>query len=300
MINVSVVIPVYNAAPTVARAIESVLAQTHPAWEIIVVDDGSTDGSADRVMRVAGAAVQLIRQDNGGAARARNVGIARATGDVIALLDADDWWDREKLAQQVTVFERHLDLVATSSNWQWDPAARMAQAGGFSLPALERGRALRGSGESLLRYAFSMNASTTAVRRAVLQRHRFDDRLTTAEDRDVWIRLVAEGPVLFDPAVLATVAHRPDSLSHQDTDRDCACMIEVLDRYTTLVGPRAIRPWKASTYAKWAGRLLSEGRATDAWPYALERWKREWWKPKAWWLLAKCRWRAMGGGHAPP
>ena len=86
-----------------------------------------------------------------------------------------------------------------------------------------------------------MTASTIAVRRNILQRHPFDRRLATAEDRDVWIRLVADGPVWFDEAVLATVANRADSASHLDTDRDCGGMIEVLDRYAPVAGPRAIR-----------------------------------------------------------
>ena len=297
--RVSVVIPVYNAALTVARALESVLQQTHPASEIIIVDDGSTDGSADVVLQVAGLAAQLIRQENGGAARARNAGIACVTGDVVALLDADDWWDHEKLARQVAVLERHPEVVATASNWQFENVGFRAQrAEGLSLATVECECVLRPRGEAVLRVAFSMTASTIAARREVLQRHRFDPALATAEDRDVWVRLVAEGPVWFDEAVLTTVGYRADSLSRIDTDQDCECMIEVLDRYAHLAGPRAIRRWKAITYAKWAGRLLADGRPVDASVRARERWRREWWKPQAWWMLAKCRWRSRGAGHA--
>lgn len=297
VIRVSVVIPVHNAAATLARALESVLAQTHPACEIIVVDDGSTDGSADVAMRTAGSAARVVRQEHGGVASARNAGIAVATGEMVALLDADDWWDHDKLARQVAVLEDHPEVVATASSWQWDPTSRVHQTGGLALATGECGCVLRARGEAVLRFAFAMTASTIAVRREVLQRHRFDHDLVTAEDRDVWVRLVADGPVWFDQAVLTTVAYRADSLSRADTDRDCGCMVEVLDRYAHLAGRRAIRRWQAATYARWAGRLLAEGRPVDASVRARERWRREWWKLQAWWVLAKCRWRARGTGH---
>lgn len=99
----SVIIPAYNAAATLARAIESVRAQSWPAHEIIVVDDGSHDASAD-VARGFGAAVHLIRQPNGGVSRARNAGAAAADGDWLAFLDADDWYAPDRL-------KRHADWI---------------------------------------------------------------------------------------------------------------------------------------------------------------------------------------------
>ncbi|MBS0330449.1 MAG: glycosyltransferase family 2 protein, partial [Proteobacteria bacterium] len=87
----SVIIPAFNAAGTLARAIESVRAQSWPVHEIIVVDDGSTDATAD-VARRFGEAVRLIRQPNSGVSVARNAGAAAATGDWLAFLDADDWY----------------------------------------------------------------------------------------------------------------------------------------------------------------------------------------------------------------
>ncbi len=97
---ISVVIPAYNAAGCVGRAIRSALAQTVPAAEIVVVDDGSTDDTG-AVVESFGAAVRLIRRENGGPAAARNTGVKAATGDWLALLDADDTWRTDKLAQQL-------------------------------------------------------------------------------------------------------------------------------------------------------------------------------------------------------
>ena len=112
--RVSVIIPAYRAATTIRRAIESVLQQTQTAAEIIVVDDGSPDELASVVERSYGTQVTLLRKANGGAASARNAGIDRSTGDYVAFLDADDYWEADKLALQLAVFDRYraLGLVA--------------------------------------------------------------------------------------------------------------------------------------------------------------------------------------------
>ena len=98
---VSVVIPVYNAARFLADAIRSVQAQRHPRIEIIVVDDGSTDGSGEVARSFAG--VRCLRQANGGIAAARNAGVHEARGNLLAFLDADDLWTPGKLALQLDV-----------------------------------------------------------------------------------------------------------------------------------------------------------------------------------------------------
>ena len=99
----SVVIPVYNGANTIARAIESVIAQSYPAHEIIVVDDGSTDATVKKITKF-GDIVTYIRQENAGVCAARNTGIANATGDFIAFLDADDIWYPKKTEKQLEKF----------------------------------------------------------------------------------------------------------------------------------------------------------------------------------------------------
>jgi glycosyltransferase involved in cell wall biosynthesis len=104
----SVVMPVYDGVRYVGEALDSVRAQTRPADEVIVVDDGSRDGSADVVARHVG--VRCIRQANAGCAAARNRGVAEAGGDVIAFIDQDDLWHPEHLARMLEVLERDADV----------------------------------------------------------------------------------------------------------------------------------------------------------------------------------------------
>lgn len=109
---VSVIIPVFNGEAFVAEAIESVLGQTLPPSQVIVIDDGSTDHSAT-VARRYEKYIQLEQQPNAGSVAARNRGVALAHGDFLAFLDQDDYWATEKLALQIDTFQRlpHLDAV---------------------------------------------------------------------------------------------------------------------------------------------------------------------------------------------
>jgi len=116
MSAVSIVICVYNGARFLAETMESVRAQTHEDWDLIAVDDGSTDGSADIVRRFADARISLIRQENRGAAAALATGIAAARGEFVALLDQDDLWHPDKLACHIARM-RAAPSVALTFSW---------------------------------------------------------------------------------------------------------------------------------------------------------------------------------------
>ncbi|MGQ0543113.1 MAG: glycosyltransferase family 2 protein [Blastocatellia bacterium] len=107
--TVSIVIPTYNYARFIAEAIDSVLAQTYPISEIIVVDDGSTDGTED-VVRRFGERVRYIKQKNAGVCAARNNGVEKSSGELIAFLDADDTWLPEKIEKQVEKFTGNKEI----------------------------------------------------------------------------------------------------------------------------------------------------------------------------------------------
>ena len=108
--TVAVVIPVYNGERFIRRALDSILRQTHPAAEIVVVDDGSTDNTREIVAEY-GSAVTLLQQQKAGPAKARNAGVRVTTAEFIAFLDADDWWEPAKLEKQLQAFAAHPDAV---------------------------------------------------------------------------------------------------------------------------------------------------------------------------------------------
>jgi glycosyltransferase involved in cell wall biosynthesis len=115
--SVSCVIPVFNGERFLAEAIESVLAQSRPVMEIIVVDDGSTDGTQQAASRFE-KRVTYLRQDNAGPASARNRGIERATGEFVAFLDSDDLWLPEKTAIQLARFDARPELSICTAHMQ--------------------------------------------------------------------------------------------------------------------------------------------------------------------------------------
>ena len=109
MILFSVIIPLYNKAPYVRKAIKSVIEQTYKEWELVVVDDGSTDGSGKIVCEFTDSRISLVKQDNAGVSTARNRGVAESTAPYICFLDADDWWEPTFLKEMAGLIERHPD-----------------------------------------------------------------------------------------------------------------------------------------------------------------------------------------------
>ena len=134
---VSVVIPVYNAARFLADAIRSVQAQQHPRIEIIVVDDGLTDGSGEVARSFAG--VRCFRQANCGIAAARNAGVREARGNLLAFLDADDLWTPDKLSRQVNVLHKTPEASFVSGLVEQFFDAAFAPPAGTQVPATSTG-----------------------------------------------------------------------------------------------------------------------------------------------------------------
>ena len=110
--KISIIIPTFNCGDFIYRTIESVFAQTYKNYEIIIVDDGSTDSTKDKIDLISkkGIPINYIYQANAGPAAARNTGIRNAAGEYITFLDADDFWIPEKLELQVDVLERESDI----------------------------------------------------------------------------------------------------------------------------------------------------------------------------------------------
>ena len=251
--KVSVVIPAYKAARTICRAVDSVLNQTQPAHEIIVVDDGSPDDLADVVERTYGDRVILIRQPNGKTAKARNTGIERATGDFIAFLDADDYWEPNKLAVQLAVCEKHPDVGIVAGGFYEEEPGNMRKP---YLPAetLQDSvdRVLRPAGARAFRLATIVWTGTVIIRREALGSERFVSGLEPAEDRDLWVRVIRSNALYLLAEPLATAVLESGSISRSNIDRDCSSMLRVVERNGDLLGHLASRLWRSHTLYRWA------------------------------------------------
>jgi glycosyltransferase involved in cell wall biosynthesis len=179
---VSVVIPTYNRARHVVEAIESVLGQTLAPAEIIVVDDGSTDDTAERLAPYAGR-IRYLRQENRGVSAARNTGIREASGEWVALLDSDDLWHPQKLEVQMDAIQARSDLALAGSPRGREPRGPLPTPSVHDL----------GVRDFLL--SVRMGPSGVLIRRSSLEVvGYFDESLKCVEDRDMWLRLAARFP----------------------------------------------------------------------------------------------------------
>ncbi len=207
---VSIVIATYNCAPYLAEAIESVLAQTFSDYEIIIVDDGSTDDTA-AVLASFGDRIQVHAQRNQGVAAARNVGVAFAKGSLIAFLDADDIFFPQKLEKQVALFKQSSSLAMVISGWQIVTCSGevMSQAQPWKdRPRLDL--------ETAVLYK-PARPSATMMRRAWFTRlNGFDSTLSSAEDLDFLLRAIASGAeAAWLPEVLVSYRQHTNSLMTQ-------------------------------------------------------------------------------------
>jgi glycosyltransferase involved in cell wall biosynthesis len=254
--RVSAVIPAYNAARCVGRAIDSVLGQTFRGIEVIVVNDGSTDDTAAVVGRYADR-VRMITKPNGGLSSARNAGIRSAAGQYVAFLDADDWWLPQKIERQVAWMDAHPDAVfcstaATVINGAGETTGEW-RCGHYSGSTLEgifaRNAYVAGSGSAVL-----------ARRDALFAAGGFDERLKSLEDIDMWMRLAVRGGYHCIAEPLAVVEKRSDSMSRNlDVMREAAMQVMRKNRGLLPADKRGAF-WRTacasmlSDYAKWAYR----------------------------------------------
>lgn len=191
MPEVSVVIPTYNSAQYVVEAVESVLAQTYQDFEILVIDDGSTD-ETEQVMRSYPAPVRYIRQQNGGVARARNRGIQESRGRYVAFLDADDTWLLCKL-------ERQLEALQQQPQYRACYAAFTVVDATLNPLGISRSRRQASALEDLLlRGNVLATPSTVICERSLFDLvGGFDPALSQCADWDMWVRLAAQTEFLY-------------------------------------------------------------------------------------------------------
>ena len=221
--TISAIIPVFNRAGTLVRALDSVAAQTRPPDEVIVVDDGSTDGVEEVIARDY-PGVRVIRQANAGVSSARNRGIAAATGVWIALLDSDDEWRPRKLERQMQALAEKPGYHLCHTNEIWIRNGRR----------VNEGKRHKKSGGNIFRKCLPLcviSPSSVVIRRELLRGlGGFDESLPVCEDYDLWLRICARHPVLFvEEALTVKYGGHEDQLSRRYSGMD-RFRIRAIDR----------------------------------------------------------------------
>jgi glycosyltransferase involved in cell wall biosynthesis len=205
--EVSVIIPAYNRGWIIKEAIDSVLAQTFNEYELIVVDDGSEDNTAE-ILAGYNNKIQIIHQANSGVSAARNRGIVSSSGRYIALLDSDDLWFPEKLNKQVSFFQNHPDAMICQTQEIWirngnrvNPRKHHKKLSGMIFePSLS---------------LCLVSPSAVMFKRELLDKvGLFDENLPACEDYDLWLRVSLGFPVyLIDEALIIKRGGHEDQLS---------------------------------------------------------------------------------------
>jgi len=205
--QVSVIIPTYNRAKRLGKAIDSVLNQSHQDFELIIVDDGSDDNTAE-VIESYSSDIVYLRQENSGPAAARNRGIEKARYDLLAFLDSDDWFAKNKLETQMEAMNRNPSYLISHTQETWYRNGNILN---------QKVKHRKNSGDifkqSLELCAVGM--STVMMRRETFERYGlFDEDFSCCEDYDLWLRVSAEQEfLLVDEPLTLKDGGRADQVS---------------------------------------------------------------------------------------
>lgn len=294
--KISVIIPAYNAKRFIAEAIDSVLNQTFPAHEIIVVDDGSTDGTGEFVKERYGDKVKIIRQENKGVSAARNTGIREATGNILQFLDADDLLLPNKFKVQLNFWQRNpeFDLVYCDHLCFRDGEVPTTIPPARPLP---QGNLL----EVLVDHNMSAIHSILVPQHVVEVIEGFSEDLFIAEDRDFWLHCALQGFIFgYVPKVLVlTRRHGANTTANQL--RRAKGKIIFGNRMLTMKLPpeliKFVHRQLAENYAELALAQLTERQWVASWKSLWKAWHHHYAaaqlagnRDKALWLVDILRW----------
>jgi glycosyltransferase involved in cell wall biosynthesis len=249
-VTFSVVIPLYNGELTIERAINSVLKQSYPQFEIVVVDDGSTDSSSSKLLNIKDPRLRVIKQKNRGVSAARNKGIAEARNEWIAFLDADDEWLPDFLVVIVALMKKYPACTVLSTGY-----FNCSSVGSYTLPI--RKRLIFEGDDGVVPNYFQVStyssppitsSSVVIKKEKLLEIGCFPEGVASGEDLITWSSL----------ALVADIAYRktPMVIIHTDTDRPHR--VPQIPDYVGLelrnlikVAPPFQRPWLKRYLAKW-------------------------------------------------
>jgi len=209
---VSVIVPVYNNQEFIHDCLDSILSQTYKNIEIIAIDDGSSDSSLD-ILKSYGNKIKILSQTNSGASSARNTGISVSSGEILAFLDSDDIWDKNKLDRSVTTLQNHPNAVGVYHDVRYIDASgtiikptdayRMAWCSGQILAPLITGKGV-----------FGFSPSSTIIRKKYCTLvNGFNEQIKQCEDYALWLNLSLHGPFLYLVDTLSSYRRHPGSLT---------------------------------------------------------------------------------------
>ncbi|MBI9016349.1 MAG: glycosyltransferase family 2 protein [Phycisphaerae bacterium] len=237
--QVSVIIPAYNAENQIATAIQSILDQKHKAFEIIVVDDGSTDNTAE-IVKKFGDPVKYIHQENSGVSTTCNTGIKAAKGNWIAFLDSDDYWFPDKLLEQISLLKRNQHLHWATCNFVFHNYSNNTKK-----PFWEIGKSKKllqdkeyfNDAIVAFNMGMSLHRSCMLVKKASLEKSGyFDPQISSAEDLDIFIRFAYHFPEIgyITTSMANYVYNSPGSLSNRPYNKKMSVISKFIMKHLEL------------------------------------------------------------------
>lgn len=260
-VDLSVIIPVYNCMAYLPACIDSIVAQEMDNIEVIVIDDGSTDGCTQWLEQKARiyAPLKVISQANKGVVEARNTGIAAAKGELIAFLDADDTWTEDKLSAQVNYMKRHQGCALTFTNYDHIDEAGNDIIDCFSYwknPALNQSSTMQFVGLhdplNVLLSANIVGTSTVIARKqSMIDVGLFDPTLNSASDWDMWLKLTQKGCFAYCSAPLMKYLMRQGSITANRLNR-LSAMETIVSRVQDIASANALNIAQANIHEGYA------------------------------------------------
>jgi len=265
MATVDVIIPAFNAAKYLPAALESVFSQTFDDWQILLVDDGSTDNTAEVVAPFLdrfGSRIRFIKQNNRGVSAARNTAIQASTAEFLALLDADDLWLPCRLSESLKALaERPQAGLAYGLITYIDPEGRLGETFEGNRRYVEGHIAPH----IYMRKVEMPCATVTFRRRCINEVGIFDEAMRATEDRDLWLRIALRYEVAFIPEVLAYYRVSPNSAS-ADPQQMLKGQLQFIRKHygSEGCGLRSRQIALARVYKQQAEALKRQNRPWDA------------------------------------
>jgi glycosyltransferase involved in cell wall biosynthesis len=270
---VSAVIPAYNAVNNIDACLTSVFGQRFlPSVEVIVVNDGSTDGTLEKLRSTSG--LTCLTQSNRGPAAARNSGILHAQGEYIAFLDADDLWPESKLQKQIELLQQYPDAAMCFGDCRqfrdahWWPHT-LFEEGGFGEGSWGQWPYVHDAYTRLLRNNFITTGSVVVRRQVLAELGGFDERLGLVEDLELWLRIARHHPIIWCRDVCLLRRRHAGNLSREAEAMSLA-YLEVLKRQHACCGEELARrgidlnSLVAREYQEMAERALAGRQSRNA------------------------------------